>query len=191
MGQKKRDLIMNAALELFARYGYHKTTISEIAGSAKVGKGTIYSYFENKEEILLTLVDRELSKGFNAVAESVMNEPTYDKKLIKLIETSIEYFHHNDLVSKVMAKDPDVVLSVITEKNRHFQDLSISGIKSIIDMGIEAGEFREVESEKVAYIIDSLLRSFHYISYLGLKTYSAEEIMKQLSDLIYKGLKKE
>ena len=119
-----------------------------------------------------------------------MSEPTYTQRLRKLIEVSIEYFHKNDMVSKVMAQDPDVVLSVITEKNRQFQNLSIAGISAILDQGIKTGEFRNVDSERVAYIIDSLIRSFHYLSYLGLEVHEHEKIIEPLCDLLISGLKK-
>ena len=179
---------MEAALERFVRYGYHKTTVDEIARHAHVGKGTIYFYFKNKEDILQTLVDRELTKGFVEISKAIMEEPSFTQRLRKLIKISIEYFHQNDLISKVMAQDPDVVLSVIADKNREFQKLSVSGIKAILDEGNKRGEFREVDSEKVGYIIDSLLRSFHYLAYLGLEAYSPEDIIEPLCDLLISGL---
>lgn len=188
MKEEKRDIIMQAALERFVRYGYHKTTVDEIARQARVGKGTIYFYFKNKEDIMQTLVDRELTKGFVAITEATMDEPSFTQRLRKVIRISIEYFHQNDLVSKVMAQDPDVVLSVISDKNREFQKLSISGIKAILDEGRKRGEFREVNSEKVGYIMDSLLRSFHYLHYLGLETYPPEDVIEPLCDLLISGL---
>lgn len=58
-GQKSatvRQSILQAARQRFVHYGYKKTTIDEIAGDAGVGKGTVYLYFDGKDEILLTLV---------------------------------------------------------------------------------------------------------------------------------------
>jgi len=53
----KRQLILDRAAELFARQGFHKTSISEISKACKVtSKAWIYHYFPNKEEVLFTLL---------------------------------------------------------------------------------------------------------------------------------------
>ncbi|MFO7657122.1 MAG: TetR/AcrR family transcriptional regulator [Bacteroidales bacterium] len=62
---EKRMLIMNTALELFALYGYESTTISQIAKKAGISKGLLYNYFESKEYLLETI----LNKGIDEVLE--------------------------------------------------------------------------------------------------------------------------
>jgi AcrR family transcriptional regulator len=52
----KRNNIMQAAVEIFAARGFHKATIAEIAQKANVSTGLIYSNFENKQDILLSIV---------------------------------------------------------------------------------------------------------------------------------------
>lgn len=54
--QEKRQLILNTALELFARHGYHSTSISEIAKHAGISKGLMYNYFESKESLLKEII---------------------------------------------------------------------------------------------------------------------------------------
>ena len=49
---KRRQQIMDAALELFAKEGYHATSISDIASKAGIAKGLLYNYFSSKEELL-------------------------------------------------------------------------------------------------------------------------------------------
>jgi AcrR family transcriptional regulator len=51
----KREAIFDAALELFGRYGYRRTSIDDIARAAGVAKGTVYLYVENKEALFRTL----------------------------------------------------------------------------------------------------------------------------------------
>lgn len=52
----KRSLILNVALEQFAKEGYHNASISKIAKSAGISKGLIYNYFESKEELIRTII---------------------------------------------------------------------------------------------------------------------------------------
>ncbi len=184
----KKERILDAAFDMFKQYGFMKTTVDEIARLAQVGKGTIYFYFKNKEDILITLVDREMSRGFVEVNNAVSKEKTARGRLEKLLETAFGYFHKNAMVSKVMAMDPGLVLSIITQKNREYQSLSMAGIKSLLEQGRREGVFREVDLDKTAYTIDSLIRSFHYLSYLGLEVYKPEEILDTVLDLLFSGL---
>ncbi|WP_410219890.1 TetR/AcrR family transcriptional regulator [Pedobacter sp.] len=50
--EKIKESIVRSAKELFRKYGYHKTSVNEIAKKARVAKATIYKYFESKEQIL-------------------------------------------------------------------------------------------------------------------------------------------
>ncbi len=52
----KKKLIMRTALELFASKGFHATTISSIAEKAGISKGLLYNYFENKEDLMRSII---------------------------------------------------------------------------------------------------------------------------------------
>src|SRR5476649_2898155 len=53
---KIKDSIKRAAQDLFRKFGYHKTSVNEIARRAKIAKATIYKYFESKEDVLHSLL---------------------------------------------------------------------------------------------------------------------------------------
>lgn len=65
--QEKRSLIMETALELFARNGFHGTSISHISKKAGISKGLVYNYFESKEEILKSIVQ----SGYDAAYKNL------------------------------------------------------------------------------------------------------------------------
>ena len=65
--KQKKQLIMDTALELFAENGFHATSISQIAGKAKISKGLTYNYFESKDSILNEIMD----KGFNEIYDNL------------------------------------------------------------------------------------------------------------------------
>ncbi|PWD99675.1 TetR/AcrR family transcriptional regulator [Marinilabilia rubra] len=54
--EDKRALVLQKALELFADKGFHSTTTAEIAKAAGIAKGSLFNYFENKEQLLRTIV---------------------------------------------------------------------------------------------------------------------------------------
>jgi len=60
-----REKILSVALELFAKKGFHATSISQIAKKAKISKGLMYNYFASKEKLL----DEIIQEGFNSLAD--------------------------------------------------------------------------------------------------------------------------
>lgn len=65
--EKRRAQIVAAAIELFGRYGYHRTTIRDIASLADVSIGLIYQYVRDKEDVLLLALDEVLNGYLRAI----------------------------------------------------------------------------------------------------------------------------
>jgi TetR/AcrR family fatty acid metabolism transcriptional regulator len=72
--REKRDLILDAAIKVFARTGYHGSRVSEIAAEAGIAYGLVYHYFRNKEEILHTIFEERWG-GFLDAVESIADAP--------------------------------------------------------------------------------------------------------------------
>ena len=66
-GAEKYRMILNAAKQVFARVGFYNSKVSEIARAAHVADGTIYLYFKNKDDILISLFEDELSRIIDEV----------------------------------------------------------------------------------------------------------------------------
>ncbi|UKJ08362.1 TetR/AcrR family transcriptional regulator [Solitalea lacus] len=79
--------IKNAAQHLFRRYGYHKTSVNEIAAKANLAKATIYKYFESKELILNAIIMDYLEKHIQEIADSV--DPKQSKLSVEEISSLI------------------------------------------------------------------------------------------------------
>lgn len=77
----KKDDIENAAMELFARYGFAGTTIKDIAVLAGVTEGALYRHYASKEEMALSLFDREVAIIRDQLAESLSWKGSPSKKL--------------------------------------------------------------------------------------------------------------
>ena len=54
-----REAILDAAMNLMEQYGYKKMTMDDIAGEARIGKATIYGYFDSKEDVAISVVNRK------------------------------------------------------------------------------------------------------------------------------------
>lgn len=86
--KKTRNSILNAAIKLFSEQGYDKTSIEQIAKTAGVGKGTVYSYFHTKKDIIKGFCEFELEQIHQElVNRSDLNEPVHEQlKTIFMME---------------------------------------------------------------------------------------------------------
>ncbi len=96
--EEKRALIMDAALEHFARDGYHNTTITHLAKHAGISKGLMYNYFESKEELLTAIINRsmnEVSAYFDPDKDGILTEEEFElfvRKYIMVIREKVVFW---------------------------------------------------------------------------------------------------
>jgi AcrR family transcriptional regulator len=79
--EEKRNLIMDVALEHFAKAGFHATTINHIARHAGISKGLMYNYFSSKEELLSELIKRsvnEIYSNFDIDRDGYLSEEEFE-----------------------------------------------------------------------------------------------------------------
>jgi AcrR family transcriptional regulator len=82
---KIKDSIKKAAQDLFRKYGYHKTSVNEIAKKAKIAKATIYKYFESKELVLHAILMDYLKVSINELVHKDSKEISKEDHLKMLI----------------------------------------------------------------------------------------------------------
>ncbi|MDF3078215.1 MAG: TetR/AcrR family transcriptional regulator [Sphingobacteriaceae bacterium] len=82
---KIKESIKAAAQELFRRYGYHKTSVNEIARKAKIAKATIYKYFDSKEVLLHTILMEYIRISVDELIHNTPDEVNREEYLSNLI----------------------------------------------------------------------------------------------------------
>ncbi|MBC7652980.1 MAG: TetR/AcrR family transcriptional regulator [Oligoflexus sp.] len=82
---KIKESIKKAAQDLFRKYGYHKTSVNEIAKKAKIAKATIYKYFESKELVLHAILMDYLKVSLNEVIQKDTRSINKEEHLTTLI----------------------------------------------------------------------------------------------------------
>ncbi len=104
-----RERVLEAALEVFSEKGFHHATMDEIAERAGVGKGTVYRYFSNKENLFRQLVQarlRELERDAEAVLDSDDDVLTLIEKYLRIY---FSFFDRNQRLYRVMVQEhPDL-----------------------------------------------------------------------------------
>jgi TetR/AcrR family fatty acid metabolism transcriptional regulator len=146
----KRDRILDAAVKVFARKGYFGARVSEIAQSARVADGTIYLYFRNKEDILVSLFDEVMAEHIEKGRRELATVTGAEARLLVIAR------HHLRLLGG--NRDLAVVFQVELRQSTKFMERFTAGwlqdylavISEVIEAGQEDGTFRPGLSRKLA-----------------------------------------
>lgn len=95
MSLPKTQRILQAAEEVFARYGYEKATLDEIIALADVGKGTVYKYFGNKEQLFYKLVADKNAPFVERLQQAVAGDASFEQKLWRYFHEMISFYSEN------------------------------------------------------------------------------------------------
>ncbi|MDW0112951.1 TetR/AcrR family transcriptional regulator [Sporosarcina saromensis] len=139
----KYKQIIDAAVIVIAENGYHQAQVSKIAKEAGVADGTIYLYFKNKEDILISVFREKMGIFVENVKEIVKKEISATEKLYKLIDNHFSLLYHDRhlaIVTQLELRQSNKDLRFrINEVLKEYLVL----LDSILREGIDSGEFDE------------------------------------------------
>jgi AcrR family transcriptional regulator len=98
----KRRVILDAAVRVFARQGFHTCRVADIADEAGVAYGLVYHYFSSKEEILDTLFLERWDVMLAANAEADARQPSPHAKLLAIAGFIVDSYRHDPELMKVI-----------------------------------------------------------------------------------------
>ncbi|MGY4697564.1 TetR/AcrR family transcriptional regulator [Xylella fastidiosa subsp. sandyi] len=184
-----RDQIVKAATEYFGRYGYEKTTVSDLAKAIGFSKAYIYRFFDSKQAIGQVICSNRLSIIITSVDEAVANASTPPEQLRRMFKTLVEagnylFFHDRKLYDMAATSISESWPSVSVYED-HIKAL----VLQILRDGRESGEFERKtpldETLNAIYLV-----MLPYINPLMLQHNlgNANEITTKLSNLILRSL---
>jgi len=133
--------IIDAAVIVIAENGYHQAQVSKIAKQARVADGTIYLYFKNKEDILISLFEEKMGEFVEKIEEKIAGKETAEEKLLMMIETHFQLLfddHHMAIVTQLELRQSNKELRL---RINNVLKGYLQVIDKIILAGKETGEF--------------------------------------------------
>jgi TetR/AcrR family fatty acid metabolism transcriptional regulator len=119
----KRRLILDAAVRVFARQGFHTCRVSDIADEAGVAYGLVYHYFSSKEKILDTLFLERWDIMLGAIAEADASQRSPREKLFAIAGFIVDSYRH----------DPELMKVIIVEVTRAANTFGLTHLAKIRD----------------------------------------------------------
>ena len=170
--QRKKE-IARVALDLFAEKGFESVSIGQIAEAAQMGKGTVYEYFESKEELILNAIMAWFEQIGQGAENILMEIADPVERLRGYVKTTTEAFMSDERMLKVFLSIFQMVLTneeIFREHN--FVSESFQGMrKTLVDIlldGVAQGVFRSEiakDAEKIAINLMAYLDGIgaHYL----------------------------
>jgi TetR/AcrR family fatty acid metabolism transcriptional regulator len=188
-GTSKRERILRASVDVFASFGYFNAKVSQIAKAAGVADGTIYLYFDGKEDLLITIFREHTRNYLHSLEQQMANINAADDRL----RTAVR--HH--LVTLGRDRALAVVAQVELRHSLKYMSLFsqqevadyLNVIRKIVEHGQESGAFRrnvhpQLAAKAIFGVLDEMVTSW----ILSEKEYDLAAQTEQVADLILTGL---
>jgi len=146
----KPQQIIEAAVRVFARKGYFNSRVSDVAREAGIAAGTIYLYFDTKEEILITLFREKMAAFVSALRKAIAEERDAVAKLRRLVRLHFQMLEGNPDLAEVVQVELRQGQKLFRGPASQEIATYFALISSVLDEGVAAGRFRADLPVKVA-----------------------------------------
>lgn len=195
--EEKKQKVLKAAADCFARYGYDKTTLEDIGKAVGLNKASLYYYYKNKENIFCDVILQEAELFMQELQKKVKAARTYESRILNYMTERLNYYKnivnlHNLSLDTIRKVEPifNDVYDMVLQKETAF-------VAAMLREGQESGEFQKADVQRIAHI---LLEIAIAIRYKSIHTSNARmdadadyagilEDTRMASKLILKGLK--
>jgi len=184
----RRKLIIEAATKSFSLFGYKATTMDQIAKLANVGKGTIYTFFKNKEDLFYEIITSLLKEMKEAAEQFMHSDLPFHEKVDRTLYKLLEFRKEHQLYIKLFQEESDIGTPEVQEVMLRIEESILNYIKNIILEAIQNGEIKECEPEITAFVILKLYISLIFDWEKHHEPLKKEEISKLFKLYLFQGL---
>jgi AcrR family transcriptional regulator len=162
--EEKRERILKCATEEFALNGYENANISAIAKAADISVGSIYKYFEGKQDLFLTVVHHGINR-IDTVLGNLLEEDVDVLVKVERIIRELQDFSRTQgtlikLYNEITGENDDNLARQLAEA---MEGVSASVYKTAIEQGKSSGEIRQdIDTGMAAFMLDNLFMSLQF-----------------------------
>jgi TetR/AcrR family fatty acid metabolism transcriptional regulator len=185
----KHQRILDAAVKVFARKGFFQSKVSEIAREAGVADGTVYLYFKNKDDILISIFKVKMHDIISRFRGSIIEKDGARSRLECLIEMHLAEFQANPELAAVfqveLRQSSRFMLEYKKSELKNYLDL----IGEIIEQGQREGVFRrDIQVSLAKRFIFGTLDELVSTWVLAGKHYHLGSLVEPMVDLFLRGI---
>jgi len=159
----RRAEILEQAGKIFAAKGFHNTAVAEIAGASGFAVGTLYQFFESKEQLYTVMLTEKLNRMYSGIRESVAMETDTIRKIERLVASQFRFVENNAEFCSIFIRGDHLSLSEgnLALKKRMVADYAVhvSFTEEVIREGIRAGILKEMDPRMMAAALTGIINS--------------------------------
>ena len=159
VSEERKYQILDAAEQVFATKGLDGARMDDIAEHTRLSKGTLYLYFKNKDELIIALMDRVFQREFRAWDDAHMTDDTSAESVInQFMESSIDGLTHIMRLMPIAYEFLSLAFrnSMVQKILEQYYNRYMTTLTTIIQHGIDRGEFRQANAEDIAIAIGAI-----------------------------------
>ena len=185
----KYKQIIDAAVIVIAENGYHQAQVSKIAKQAGVADGTIYLYFKNKEDILISMFQDKLGSFISNIEEEMDRVSSAKDKMLVLVRKHFEILSEDKHLAIVTQLELRQSNKEIRYKINDVLKGYLKLVDSILITGIEQGEFQtDLDVRLARHMVFGTLDEIVTTWVMNEQKYDLTKQAKSVHHLIIKGL---
>lgn len=188
MAIDRRQEILKAATKSFSLFGYKATTMEQVAKLANVGKGTIYTFFKNKEELFDEIITKLISDMEEVATKAIDENKSFRENLHQALYKMLEFRLEHQLTIKLFQEGRDIGTPVVQEVMQKLEQSILLFIQEKIKRAIQKGEIKQCDPEITAFIILKLYVALIFDWEKHRKPLDKAEIANLLELYIFHGL---
>ncbi|MCY7675863.1 TetR/AcrR family transcriptional regulator [Bacillus safensis] len=188
MSVDRRQMILDGATKAFTQFGYKATTMDLVAKLANVGKGTIYTFFKNKEE-LFDEIFTSLLMEMRKIADEAMDEgKSFSENLHLALFAILEFRKNHQLTIKIFQENAELGTSAVKEMIEKMEQMIIRYIKTKVKEAIDKGDIKPCDPELTAFVMVKLYIALIFDWEKRYEPLTKEEVAESLELYVLKGL---
>ncbi len=185
-----KESIIIAASQMFAKYGYTKTTMNDIANAAKKAKSSLYHYFPGKENVFEAILDKEFCILRNELNKAISGVDTPQKKLRAFFLTRMDVLQKLGNFYTAVKDEYLDHYGFIEKLRKKYDDEEISVIKKILALGIEHDIFAIKDLEIAAFSIFITVKALEQSWILENTPEQNKKNLEHIMDIYFYGINK-
>lgn len=154
---KRQAQILSAARTIFAKNGYRRTTIDQIAEYLKVGKGTIYRYFTDKKTLFLAVFEQGMAQLCKTIAKNVEKTDSPTEKFKMAVTAYFGFYDKNRDLIEIMMQVRSEFKPEYQQIHRDIYSNYIVRVQENLRNGMKIGVFRDMDVEHTAEVYSGIL----------------------------------
>lgn len=193
--ESKKQEIIQAALQVFSRYGFAKTKMIDVANAAGIGKGTIYEYFRSKEEIFAESFLYMMKKSDIMLEEALSKTDNPEQKLRAIVDIWLIHFLEEagdfmaimmDFWAEGIRTKNEKILQIIDLKGLYHQYRQL--IDDVLQEGVQRSVFREINTMTFSSVMIAALDGLMLQWILDPNLFDLQQVAKDFMDGFLNGI---